>query len=354
MHRVLRMAVFSLLCLAPLGGSAQTATVSTTPVGYITLNIAAGTGTTSELTPLSLPLFGNCSITGQSTGVITGVTANSISNSSAGWTASALSGTASPYLIQITSGSATGRLFLISTATANTATTVFLDREDSAQVDLTTLGIVTGSSGDTYSIYPCDTLQSVFGQGSTVVSSTTVLGGANSTVSDIVQFVVNGAWQQYYYNTNKGHWVFIGPLTLSDNTPIRPDAGVIYLRRAASPLTLSVSGQVPSVQRQTVIANNGMTVLSSFWPVATTLGSSGITSIPGWVSGTSSVGADVVQLSVQGAWQRYYYNGSHWILIGPRTPSDSDVIPVGGTIILLKNGSNTGVSPLTQALPYTL
>ncbi len=356
MHRVLRMAVFSLLCLAPLGGSAQTATVSTTPVGYITLNIAAGTGTTSQLTAISFPLLGTASITGQSTGVITGITANTISNANAGWTAGALSIADSPYLIQITSGSAAGRTFLVSTSTANTATAVTIDAQESSQVNLTTLGIITGSSGDTYSIYPCDTLLSAFGQGSAVASATTVLGASTPDKADIVQLVVNRMWRQYYYNTDVGQWMLAGIDKVSNSIPIRPDAGVIYLRRAAIALTLSVSGQVPAVSRQTSVANYGMTFLSSLWPVDRTLAQSNISSIPGWVGSSSASNADIVQLFVQGMWRQYYYNTdkNQWMLAGIDRQSDSISIPVGSAVMLLKSGSSIGINTLSQPIPYSL
>jgi len=349
-----RRACLSAFAIVAVASSWAFADVSTPPMGVINLTIAAGTGTTSQLSTISFPLLSTPSITGQTSGMITGVTTNTISNSNAGWQTGALSKAATPYVIQITSGSAAGYSLLISTVTANTATTVTLDAEESSQIDLTKLGIATGTAGDTYSIFECDTLLSAFGQGSAVASSTAALGAASSTSADVIQMMVSGAWRQYYYNTASGHWARVGPNINSDNVPIRPDAGISYMRRAAVPLTLSVTGQVPTVNRKAFIANQGLTDLSSFWPMDVTLGTSNIASIPGWVSGSSSTGADIVQLMVLGAWRQYYYNGSHWARVGPGIISDNVNIPVGSSVLLLKKGSSSGFSIFIQPIPYNL
>lgn len=337
-----------------LAATALAQTVSTNPVGFVNLTVAAGTGSSATVSVLSFPLLSAASITGQSSGVITGITANSISNSNTGWTAGALSAPATPYIIQITSGSATGRTFLISTSTANTSTTVTIDAQESAQVDLTTLGIVTGASGDTYSIYGCDTLLGVFGAGSTVASGTTVLGSTIPTGGDIVMMQVSGGWRKYYYNTATGNWMRVGPNTVSDNLPIRPDAGLIYSRLAASALNLTVMGNVPVVNRQAIVANSGVTFVSSSWPVDITLGTSSIASIPGWVANASPSNADIVMMLVSGGWRKYYYDGAHWYRVGPNIVSDSVAIPAGTAAILQKQGTATGVTTMAQTIPYSL
>ncbi|XHR28456.1 MAG: TIGR02597 family protein [Chthoniobacteraceae bacterium] len=324
------------------------------PVGLVHLNIAAGTGSSPTLSVLSFPLLNDASITGQSAGIISSITSNSITNSGAGWTAGALSTAASPYIIQITSGSATGRSFLISTSTANTATTVTVDAQESTQVNLTTLGIATGTSGDTYSIYECDTLLSIFGAGSAMASGTAVLGATSSDAADSVQLFVSGAWRQYYYNTATGNWKRVGPDTVSDNVPIRPDTGIIYSRLPASALNLAITGHVPSVDRQAIVANSGVTFVSSAWPTDSTLGSSNIASISGWVASSSSSGADMVQMLISGAWRQYYYDGTNWRRVGPDTVSDSVAVPMGTAAILQKSGTAAGVTTLVQTIPYAL
>lgn len=73
-----------LLGLAVLEAPAQ-ATVQGEPFGYVKINITAGTGNSKRVTLLSIPLLEEASITGRTTGWITGVTSNTITASGATW-----------------------------------------------------------------------------------------------------------------------------------------------------------------------------------------------------------------------------------------------------------------------------
>jgi uncharacterized protein (TIGR02597 family) len=346
-------AVFSFalaLCVwsgAPVQGHAQT--VSTVPVGFMTLNVAAGTGTSSKLSVLSFPLRSDA----EGAGRITGVTADSITDASATWTAGAFSQAATPYCIRITSGVAVGRSFLLSTATPNTATTITLDAVDASQVDLAALGIVTGATnGDTYEIVPCDTISSIFG---TPVTGN-VQGGATAEAADQVRLLLPGTgWQSYYYNTTSG-WVTVGPTpVVSADVAIRPDGGVYYLRLGATPLELVLIGRVPNTPWQATVANTGTTVLSNNWPVDVKLADSKIRDLSGWVSAGSYQIADTVRIyTTQDGWRDFYHNGTNWIRVGPPINSDNVLIPQGSVVTIVKKGSVAGQSTLTQPLPYSL
>jgi hypothetical protein len=348
-----RAIFLAILCAIAPFAHAQT-TVATDPVGFVTVSAAAGTGITRTVSVLSFPLVSPEAIAGVATGRLTGVTANSISNSSAGWSPGALSVAATPYVIRITSGAAKGHTFLISTSTQNTETTVTIDSQDATQVDLTTLGIVTGASGDTYAIYACDTLSTALGTPAT----TGVQGGvsASGNGADIVQMFVAGIWQQYYYNTSNLSWRRVGPNTLSDNVPIRPDSAVIYSRLAATPLNLTVLGAVPTSDRKVMVKNSGVSFISNSWPTVITLGTSAIHSIPGWASAANYDAAttDIVQMMVNGIWVKYFYTGNNWKRVGPNTISDSVAIPVGSAFIIEKKTPASGSSHLVQNIPYSL
>lgn len=328
-----------------------TNSATTIPVGYMKLNIAAGTGTTHTISVLSVPLSEPADTAGQSTGRITGVTAATISNANAGWTPGQLSSESAPNIIRITSGSAAGRSFLISTATAsaNTATTLTIDATEAGQVDLTTLGIVTGTNGDTYEILPCDTIAGVFGTPAT----TNVVGSVDGTGCDIVQLLVGSTWRRYYYNTAAAQWRRLGIESPANTVVIRPDTGIIYSRIGATAMNLELLGRVPATKRVAIISNSGVTMLSNAWPVDTTLGASGIQDIPGWVKGDSSI-ADVVQVLVGTTWRRYYHNGSQWLRLGIDSPSNTVNLVAGGSVILTKKTPGVGVSILNQPLPYSL
>lgn len=349
----------SALALSAMPSQATTAT--TDPVGFVTVEIAAGTGTAKRNTLFSIPLQETDSITGQAAGIITAVTANTLSNANAGWAPGELSHPATPYLIQVTSGAATGRMFLIaSSATtggaiagaANTASTVTVSSLDTAQVDLTALGIQAGT--DTYKIYACDTLSSFFGAPAT----TGIAGGASSADADTVTIVLNGTPATFWYNTsvNPQRWSRVGPGSPdASNVALLPNYGVQYGRLPATPLSFVITGQVPTVDRSVAIKNSGATVLSQYWPVESTLASLGLQSLPGWLSGASAAVADTVVVTSGGSATTFYYDGSDWRRVGPGSPiSNTNVIGIGTSLRIDKKGNAAGFSALNQEVPYNL
>jgi hypothetical protein len=339
----------------PVASAQETAT--TDPVGFVTVGITAGTGSAKRSTLFSVPLMETESIAGQVAGTITGVTANTISNSNAGWTPGALSQPATPYLIQITSGAAEGRLFLIASSastggaivgTANTATAVTVSSADTAQVDLTSLGIVPGT--DTYKIYACDTLSSFFGTPAT----TGILGGTSAANADTVVVVVNGTTSTYFYNTTASRWarVFTGSPDAS-NVPLVPYYGVQYSRLGNTALSFVVTGGVPTEPRKVAVKNSGTTLVSQFWPTESTLQSSGLSSVV--TSGASAAAADTVVLTSNGAALTYFYDGTNWRRVFTGSPISNTIpIPVGATVQIVRKGSAAGFTVLSQNVPYSL
>lgn len=334
--------------LACMPAPSPAGTVSTIPSGYFNVTIPAGTSSSATPSVLSFPLLGTANAGGAMSGVVTGITANTITSTGAAWSAGALSQSTTPCLIQFTSGAAAGRTFLISTSTANTSTTVTLDSQDASQVDLTTLGIMPGT--DTYQIYAANTISSIFGTPAT----TGVLGGSGYTGVDEIELLVPGfGWKYFYYNTASG-WLEIGPPIPSGNVVIRPDAALIYVRYGTTPMNLALLGQVPPQSRQALVSNGAPTVLSNSWPVNITLGSSNLSQMPGWVANTNYKDADLVEFLSPIGWLLFYYNGSHWMEVGPPINSDNYVIPAGSGLIISRLGSTSGQSTLSQALPYSL
>jgi len=345
-----KSSLFAALGVLALASQAFSQNATTTPVGAVTLTVAAGSGTARTVTVISIPLIEEASLTGQMSGKISSLTSSSITNGSAAWTAGELSTPSAPCLIQITSGNAIGRIFLISSATPNTVDTLTVDSEEASLVDLTTLGIAVGANGDTYRILNCDTLSSFFGTPGT----TGIQGAATSAGADIVQMFVSGAWRQYYFDTDSSDWRRIGPNTASNNVAIKPDAGIMYSRLPASSLALTVPGIVPSVARKAILRNSGTTFLAQGWPVDITLGTSGVDSTPGWLKSSSPASADIVQFQVGGAWRQYYHNGTQWLRVGPNTASNAVVIPSGSAVMISKKGSASGATSLDQSMPYSL
>jgi len=347
----------TVVLLAALGLSTGRAQTAELPTGFAEISIAAGSGTAKKTTLVSIPLLEDVSITGRSTGRITGVASNTITSTGAGWTAGALSAPAAPYLLEITSGAAQGRILQISTATANTSDTVTIDNSEIMRTgSLTALGVVTGATtGDTFRIWPADTLGSFFGTPET----TGIQGGASAAAADTVTLVVNGSATTYFYNTaaTPPRWsrVGLGGGTDAGNVVIQPYTGVQYARLAATPLQFRVLGRMPAGQRKVAIKNSGTTLLSPYWPVRQTLGALGLHNLPGWVSSTTIPAADTVVLTANGAVATYYHDGNNWRRLGlGGSHADAVVVPVGASILINKKGTATGYTTYEHAAPYVL
>ena len=329
--------------MATTGSVAQT--VATTPVGGVVIDIAAGTGGTRTLTAVSIPMLMSAGASGQMAGLVTGVTSTTLTNSSAGWTAGQLSTTAAPYVIRMKSGAAAGRTFLISTATANTTTTVTIDTSESP--NLTGLSITTG---DAYELIAVDTLSILFPSGSGM------LGGSTAGAADNILINKAGVWRTYFYSTTLNRWtqVALGNPDAS-NEPIKPDTALLYGRLAASTLTVKAFGSVPVLGRKAPVINSGVTFLANGWPADVTLLASGIQSIPGWTANTASGSADKVQLLSGGVYKTYYFDGTNWRQVALGNPiKNTDLIGTTAGVLLNKLGTASGTAVLTQALPYTL
>lgn len=318
------------------------------PVGYVTVAIKPGSGTTLTYTTLSTPLLTRAVADGQMSGRITGVGAQTISNSDAGWTPGALSEPALPHFLKITSGAAAGRSLLISTTTENTATTLTIDASEVA--DLATLGIRTGSEGDTYEIFAAGTLGNLFPAGSGVS------GGSSVSNSDNLRIERNGVANVYYYSTTAERWTESAPgAPDASDVVLHPDSVILYGRRSGEPLRFIIAGEVPRSNRRALVADSGVTYLSQAWPVSTTLRESGIQALPGWVSAASAATADKVQLLDAGIWKSYFYDGAHWRQVAIGFPiKDTEAIPAGAGVMINRLGSASGTRAIDQNPPYSL
>jgi uncharacterized protein (TIGR02597 family) len=336
----------ALLAAAPFA-SAQNAT--TDPVGFVTLTIPAGDGTTKTTVLISAPLYDVASISGAATGAITAVTTNTLQNSSAGWTAGQMAQASGPYLVQVTSGNASGSMFLIDDNTSNSLTI----NSTYSSADLTTLGVV---AGDTYRISPCDTISSLFGgptQG--------VVGNTAQSTADTLQIVIGGNTFTYFYKTNASPagWVRVAlGNPPADNVPILPNMGIQYSRIGATPLSYTISGSVPVTRRISEVKNSGLTILASYWPTDITLNDIGLQNIPGWATGANQTVSDIVitRNMTTGGSQTFFHNGTNWKRVGLGAPpsSNDEPIPTGTSVRIFRKGSSEGNSALAQNPPYSL
>jgi uncharacterized protein (TIGR02597 family) len=343
-------ATLGLTCLA----SAQT-TVTTTPVGAITVTIGAGTGTVRQATIASFPLINSMVTTGKTRGAITSLTSTTITSTGAGWTASDLAQPTLPYLLKITSGAATGRIFTISANTADKITLSNSEGVSSTTIDLVALGVIIN---DTFQIENADTLLSVFGDGTTtgvnISGGATPLGNPNPSLADTIQLVTSNSFQTYYYDTAQSAWINLASEAPSNNVIIRSDTAVIYNRLKNTPLSITLMGDVPSISRKAVVRSGQTTLLSNYWPTDSTLGGLGLHQLAGWVSSNNPSIADLVQMRVGTSWQTFYHDGSSWINLASEANSNTNRVAAGSGLIIKKRATSGNALVLSQAIPYTL
>jgi hypothetical protein len=352
-HTAMKTILPLALVVATLWGATHATThgaeAATVPQGFLQIQIAGGAVTSRINTMFSVPLLRQSSAGGQLSGKLTGVGTNTLTNANAGWTLGQLSVAATPHILRITSGTALGRTFLISTSTPNTATTLTLDNADLGGATLADIGVV---SGDSYAIFPCETLLSLLGTPGT----TGVLGGASAQSADFVQIIVNGAWQTYFFHTTNNRWArnSIGNPDAS-NFPIRPDSAILYGRLASAPISIPLTGSVPHINRKSLISNTGSTLTASGWPTNLTLQSASINSLPGWVSTTIFSDSDTVSLYINGSWRTYWFDGTNWRRNTIGNPiSDTQLISAATGVLVQRKGTAPGSTALVQNIPYNI
>ena len=336
---ILRLFLLGAAVILAHAAFAQTAT--TVPVGAMTFTVAGGSVAVPSTTVISVPLHEEATLTsGVSTGVIASYTGSVITVTNAGWTPAELASTTTPFMLQLKSGAGEGRFLPI---TANTNATVTV-----SGVDLATEGV---AAGDSFKIIPVDTLNTLFG-------STTLQGGSSPASSDLVYLFEGGAWVGYYYNTTKNFWVKTpGPVTNKNDTVLKPDSGFMITRKGSS-LLISFIGTVPSSKFKTTVVNAGSTLISTGFPVDTTIaGLSLDTKLAGWVKSSTAASADSVSIFSGGGWISYYYDPAKGFwrkTSGPATNQGSTPIPAGTLVLITKKGATAGTSSVTLPIPYTL
>lgn len=343
-----------LLGLAVLEAPAQT-TVQGEPFGYVKINIAAGSGTAKKTSLVSVPLLSETDITGSSKGIITGVASNTITVAGAGWVPGQLSNPADPHLLEITSGNNQGRILLLSTVVSNTEDTTTIDPKEVDRVGNLANMISVGPEGaNTYRIRPVDTLLSLFG----TPSPAGILGGATPADADTVTIVNNGSATTYFYKTNviTPRWSTASfPFSDASHVAIPPFAGLRYDRKASLPLQITVIGAVPSGYRRVSVKNSGSTVLSSYWPVSQTLSDLALQSIPNWQASSVPSTADTLVVSSGGSTATFYHDGTNWRGTSfPRLLANTNIVPVGSSVIINKRGTGAGYTQYQHLAPYSL
>jgi len=326
------------------------ATVATVPVGMINYPLTKGT-----TTYLSLPLTNIETYTGS----VSAATGNSISvgDDPAPFTTS-LAAPGTPYFVKFLSGSEAGRVLLV---TGNTTSTLTLDTADHATGSPVALN-ATGYSvetGDTFEVFPGDTLASVFGAG-TAQSPLVVTGGASAATADSVALftAVNAPAVTYYFNTTANAWEQTGSTANANNTILYPYAAFAVTLQSANPSTaLVLGGRVTSVASAIKVVSNGTIFASTQFAADVKL--SQLQFGGNWVTGSSVATADTLSVwnPSEGHFDTYYEKSdSTWRKFpDAATDQSSFSVSAGSVTTIAKRGVVNGAASFLQApLPYSL
>lgn len=304
------------------------ATVVTEPVGFVTVNLPAPAigSTTTKL--IGVP-FHRASVF-QGTNSL--AAANTLQSPASGWISGQF--TSVPHFARMRSGVSSGRFFTI---TANTADTLTLAAGSS------TFGV-----GDGFEIFPAQTLGSLFG---TCAPTLTLQTGSTESAADLVRFNNGGTWVSYFHNGTQ--WSTTADATSQNNTIIPPDQGVFVVRKSANSLAITIQGAVSITAESSSIPGTGQGVLSSRFPLPTTLANLGVHFCSGWRAGRSASLADTLLLWNGADWTVFYHNGTSWKMAGGLPAQDSTAIPAGEAVVIRRKDGASGFTELTTTgLPF--
>ena len=355
----------SAIIAAALMGSASAQTATTVPVGYMSLTVPAETDT-----PISTPLLRPAAWSGASTAV----SGNTVSVAAASFTASQFG--ASTNMLQVTSGPLIGRTFPV---LSNATGTVTVD-----PVGSTTLQAQGFASTNTFVIRPYWTLNTLFPSGAGIgVNSDPFSPNTQVLIRDNSDSGINRApsVSYFYYDGTAGGnagWYNSSDLDagLQNDLTLSPEFVPSIRNTTASPLALTLSGEVQSVPTATLVisdtsANDSSAQLS--YPVDTSLDQSNLFT-SGAVDASSDPFAPGDQLLVfnpsdtgynpSPSGSYFYYDGVAGGQAGWYDSSDLDAGIIGATtflkagsnIIIRKTGNGSGpvADTWTAPLPYSL
>lgn len=329
--------------------TSSTFAVTSNVLGVNKITINAGNSPNSyTVNALAVPLLQTVpeSFQGRSVGTITSVQPSALMVDDADWLPDSMADRTSPYFIKMTSGAAEGTILLISGNTSNSLT---ISLDDPAAGAVNEIGI---SAGDSFMIHPCDTLLSLLG----TPSEEGIIGGTSIRQSDQVLINQKGNWVTYYYDTSLDRWTEVA-LGRPDatNIPIRPDIGLLYNRIGNTGFDLFITGMVPFTKNSSPVQSGGVSLITSGWPVTTTLSQLELEKLPGWISNSTLKTSDRIMLMTPVGWKTFWHNGTSWreVALGAPDASAQPIHPES-SVIVYRMGTPDSLSYHSFPMPYNL
>ena len=312
--------------------------VSTAPVGFINLTIR-GTDN-GGLTAISVPMLPQVVYSG----VIETASGTVITDASSTWSDN-------DYATPDDNGNASHYAEITShTDTTQIGTILEIMGSSGTGKSLTVATPVDGLAGASYAIRAFRTLGSVFGtDNSAGLTAAVSLSGADVIYKIGVDNGIVG-WQRYYYKSGgiggTGWRRDTSTSKSMANVAISPDEGLLIFRRSATDVTVTIPGSIKTNDSRTALVN-GFNLVSSSYPVDTTLGELGLESK--LAQGVSDSAADIIYIVTNtGGFERFYYKsggigGTGWRMSGNTSADQSSKQVTAGSAVVIYRRSATGV-----------
>ena len=327
-----RLVPLSFILTIALPAFVNAQSVTTPPVGFNTITVNANT-----IRALGLPF----NKTPDFASAVSAVSTNTIQTTNAGWTPNAFGpftgNPANAHVIRMTTGTAVGKQFRIASNTADTLTLV-------NGTDLT--GV---AAGDQYQIFAAETLQSLFGANGQN-NGQSVNTNADPSIADNVLLRSGSTWTTYFNDGTQ--WLKQGTGTPSNTVAIPPEQGFVFVHRAGTAYVFTGLGAVPITDLKTDFPANTITSFGNRFPVDTTLAGLGLDQLAGWNKNADPTLADNVLIRIGSTWSTFYHDGTQWLKQGTGSPSNTQSIPIGTSVVVVHRAGPT--LTLNQTLPYSL
>ena len=323
-----------------LPGVAQTA--FTNPSGYVKIDIAANSLSSVSATLLrGVEFSGSATISSDFTAA-NGNTPSSQTITVTGTSWSTTQWTDEPHIAYISNNNSTSgeEPFLITGSPTGTSITV-----DSGS-NLLTLpnGSPRFSSSSSLVIRRANTLGSLLG-------TTT----SDFTSNDRVYLWSGTSWTEYAYSSPDWFDVTAGGLTAT-NTIVFSSEGILISRASAPDVELTFFGDIPVRPQISTVPGNGLTLLSSRFPVGTPdtgtlLPSLGIQDLSGWTPAT-----DRLFILQNGVFTEFAYSAPDWLNVtaGATNANDTVIQPNSAFFVQREANATTDTDVVNFDLPYTI
>ncbi len=310
-------------------------TATTDPVGFVTMNVAAGTGTNAALSFNALGLTQTVEYQGSAE---TAGGTSLIDNEAPSGYGIVVSASA-PYFVEISSGAAAGTTYDILSVVG-------------MQINLVQSLAGSVAAGDTFKIRKHWTLGTIFGP-----TNSAGLTGGTLTTADSISIYTGAGYNIYYYKTSGlggTGWRSTASTSVDEqHRPIYPDDGFVISRKAATVVPVVLAGAVKTGQSSYPIST-GLNIVTNPYAAPMTLATSGIytgNSSTGLLGGTLTT-ADQLLLWNGIGYNTYYYKTSGLGGTGWRSTASTSVdesaasIPVGSAVLVVrKNAAFNWVIP---------